>query len=344
MIDQSRQNQNLTNHVALVLDASWSMTSFQRSLITVADGLIKYLAQRSQELEQETRITVYIFARDVICVFYDVDVLRLPSIAKHYKIMDRTALIDATLLSQDDFDLVPEKYGDHAFLTYVLTDGEENASKTLNRHQVIADRLGNLKDNRTVAILVPHQRAVFEAKNFGFPAGNIAVWDTTSVRGIEEVGHVVTASVSTYMDNRTKGIRSSTSVFSTGADALNADRVKAANLVPLDPATYQLVPVVHQMPIQEFVEGQCGRTYVVGTCFYQLNKSEIIQPQKVLYVQDKATGLLYGGPQVRDLIGLGHEKRRVSPSFNRAYNIFVQSTSLNRNLVPSTHLMIKSEV
>jgi hypothetical protein len=332
---------NYINHVAVVMDGSGSMGHLRHKVIEVVDKLVAHLATRSKEMNQETRITIYVFDDVAECVYFDMDALRLPSVKDRYWVRGMTAMVDATMLAIEDLELTAVKYGDHSFLIYVVTDGRENRS-TFDNKIALPGRIKKLPDNWTMGILVPDATGIHEAKRFGFPAGNIATWDRTSEAGLEEAVRVVTASVNTYMDNRSSGIVGTKSLFSTDASVLNAQTVAAAGLQPVDPATYMLVPVIHQMPILDFVENHCGRKYVVGTCFYQLNKSEIIQGHKVLYVQDKKSGLLYGGPQVRDLIGLGHEKRRVSPSFNKDYNIFVQSTSLNRNLVPSTHLMIKT--
>jgi Mg-chelatase subunit ChlD len=52
--------QNYINHIVMVLDMSGSMSPHARELIKVADGQIAHLARRSQELDQETRITVYV--------------------------------------------------------------------------------------------------------------------------------------------------------------------------------------------------------------------------------------------------------------------------------------------
>jgi hypothetical protein len=67
-------SQNYINHVVLNLDASASMGPHRNNLIRVADGQIKYLAQRSQELDQETRVSVYSFNEEVECLIYDKDV------------------------------------------------------------------------------------------------------------------------------------------------------------------------------------------------------------------------------------------------------------------------------
>src|SRR3990172_1219055 len=122
--------QNLITHVALVLDGSGSMRPQQENLITVVDGQIAWLAKRSEELDQDTRVTVYVFDDTVRCVIFDKDVLRLPSIKELYRLGGMTALRDATIRSQEDLAKTYQEYGDHAFLTFVLTDGAENASKS----------------------------------------------------------------------------------------------------------------------------------------------------------------------------------------------------------------------
>jgi hypothetical protein len=332
------ETQNYINHIALVLDASTSMMPRANDLIRVADDQIKYLAVRSQELDQETRVSVYLFADDVRCVIYDKDVLRLPSIRQFYRANGMTALIDATLKSQDDLAATAQLYGDHAFLTYVLTDGRENASRSRTSYE-LASRLQNLRDNWTVAVLVPDQTSKFEAKRFGFPADNIAIWDVHSSQGIFEAGATIRRATDQFMVNRAQGIRGSRSMFSTGSDAVNRQTIRQAGLKTLSHQNYQLIPVSYESPIREFVEGT-GHRFITGTCYYQLNKTETIQPQKQIAVYEKATGKVYVGAQARQLVGLGNDTVRVRPQFNPEFDIFVQSTSVNRKLVPGTKLLI----
>jgi hypothetical protein len=80
--------ENIINHIVLVLDASDSMRDIKNDVVKVADNQIQYLATRSKELDQETRITVYTFEggnyyspKNIQCLIYDKDVLRVPSIA-----------------------------------------------------------------------------------------------------------------------------------------------------------------------------------------------------------------------------------------------------------------------
>ncbi|MFJ5998952.1 VWA domain-containing protein [Streptomyces sp. NPDC092370] len=341
-------SQNYINHVALVLDASSSMSHLSRKVVEVADQQIAYLARRSRELDQETRVTVYAFADKVECVIYDKDVLRMPSLKQLYRTGGMTALLAAALKSQSELAQTAQLYGDHSFLTFVLTDGQENAShRCPDSHgrdprqlvQAVAQMIATQQDNWTLAVLVPDQMGKREAMQCGFPKDNIAIWDATSTQGLEEAGQVIRQATENFMVGRTQGIRGSRAVFSTGAEAVNEDTIKAAGLTPVDPSKYQLIPVTRDAAIREWVT-ECGHTYQTGKAFYQLSKSEKIQAQKQIAVLEKKTDRVYTGPAARTLLGLPPTEVRVKPDHNDHFTIFVQSTSVNRKLVPHTRLLL----
>lgn len=329
--------ENYINHVVLVLDASASMTPHRNELVRVADGQVKYLARRSQELDQETRVSIYSFSNDVRCLIYDKDVLRLPSISTLYHPGGMTALVDATLKSLDDLSQTATLYGDHAFLAFVLTDGQENRSR--NRPAKLVDRLNGIPNNWTVACLVPDQRSVFESKGFGFPPDNIAVWDAQSAAGVAEVGETIRRATDNFMQARATGVRGTRTLFSTGLDAVNASTVHDA-LTPLAPTAYDILPVHQDSPIREYVYSR-GLNYQIGKGFYQLTKTENIQPQKQVAIREKSTGEVYWGDGARDLLGLPRNMQvRVKPNINPEYDVFVQSTSVNRKVLRDTDLLV----
>ena len=330
--------QNYINHVVLVLDASYSMTPNRPELIKVADGQIQYLARRSQELDQETRVSVYEFADTVSCLVYDKDVLRLPSIANLYNTHGNTALLDATFKAIDDLSKTATLYGDHAFLVWVLTDGQENASRKVNRSH-LSQTLNALPDNWTVAVLVPDQRSVFEAKGFGFPKDNIAVWDAVNPAGLAEVGETIRTATDNFMQARTTGVRGTRSIFSTGPDAVNKQTVHS-HLTPLGPHEYSLIPVTREAQIRDAAQGYAGTPYRIGSGYYQLTKTETIQPKKQVAVLERSTNKVYAGPNARKLIGLPDHEVRVRPQDNPEYDVFVQSTSVNRKVLPGTRLLV----
>ncbi|MFJ4776685.1 vWA domain-containing protein [Streptomyces sp. NPDC088762] len=341
-------NQNYINHVALVLDASSSMSHLSRKVVEVADQQIAYLARRSKELDQETRVTVYVFADKVECVVYDKDVLRMPSLKQLYRTGGMTALLAATLKSQRELAQTAQLYGDHSFLTFVLTDGQENASHRCPDApardpralvQAVAEMIETQQDNWTLAVLVPDQMGKREAMQCGFPKDNIAVWDATSTQGLEEAGQVIRQATEKFMAGRAQGIRGSRAVFSTGADAVNKDTIKAAGLTSVDPSQYHLIPVAREAAIREWVV-ECGHTYRTGGAFYQLSKPEKIQARKKIAVLEKKTDRVYTGPEARTLLGLSDVEVRVKPDHNDDFTIFVQSTSVNRKLVANTRLLL----
>jgi hypothetical protein len=329
------QPENIINHMALVVDNSVSMRPHQATTIKVADAFVAHLARQSKELDQETRLTIYSFGDKVTCLVYDMDVLRVPSIASRYKIQGNTALIDATLKMLDDLAQTPQIYGEHAFLGYVITDGQENASRTPNKIRALPERLKRLADNWTLAVFVPDADGVFWAKKFGFPANHVAVWDTTNARGLEEVGRTITRSADTFMANRRKGVKSSTNLFEL-KDVKATDI--AATLVSLTPNSWALYDVLEDGRIDEFVRLKTHKPYAIGRGYYQLSKPETIQPQKQLAIMYK--GDIYVGPQARTMLGLPDTDARVRPSDHKDYTVFVQSTSVNRKLKAGTKLLV----
>ena len=340
MTNNQSKIDNIINHIVLVLDASLSMSHVANQLIKVADNQIKYLANRSKELDQETRVTVYTFSgnyskNDIKCLVYDKDVLRMPSIAGLYQPDGMTPLIDASLTALEDLAMTPEKYGEHSFLVYVLTDGQENAST--RRASDLTDRINRLPDNWTVATFVPDQVSVHEAKRFGFPKDNIAVWDATTDAGVQEAGRRIRETTENFMQARSRGVRSVKNLFSLEDPSLSQID---AHMQALHFGQFRLFDVDEVGRIDEFVERNTRRPYKLGEAYYQLSKTETIQPQKQIAILGRSG--LYVGPDARKLLGLPDEHVKVGPQHNPDYEIFVQSTSTNRKLMPNTKLLILS--
>lgn len=381
-----KQHQNRITHVGFVLDASGSMEHLRHQVVKVADAQIAHLAKQSKELDQETRVTVYSFDDTAKCLIYDKDVLRLPSLANLYQIGGRTALVDATILAMDDLAMTPEKYGDHAFLMFVITDGEENASTgTRNSWNTgwnappmgplpaerLRKRMAQLPAHWTMAALVPNMSGKHTAQQFGFPPGNIAVWDATSERGMEEAMARVSTATDTYMTARSvSGIRSTTSLFDISAAVVNADAILAAGLTRVDYDEYELIPIPGLPPkisdedwalahpgkkrkkplpwggeIGDFVRKVNGGRYEIGKAFYQLteNRAVNVQPNKTIMILDTKDSRVYRGSPaaVRKLLNLPEDVTvRIKPTASDRFRVYVKSTSDNRHLYPGAPLLL----
>lgn len=331
-------SQNNINHIAFVIDASSSMSHLSDDVVKVFDAQIQHLARRSKEVGQETRVSVYFFAdRDSInCIIFDKDVLRLPSLAGLYTPYGNTALRDGVAKAIDDLETTSQIYGDHAFLVFAQTDGEENNSRI--SQSSFAQKLARLPDNWTVAVLVPNASGVHEAKQAGFPADNIAVWNT-SAKGMSEVAKQMTESTEVFFQNRAKGIRGTRSLFKLDVSDLSSKKVND-NLDSLKAHEYHLVSLKKDGTIRDVCEKITKADYVKGSAFYQLMKPETIQGYKKIIIRNKVSGYLYTGDKARKLLGLPDHELRLRPEDLGKFDIFVQSTSVNRRLIAGTDFII----
>ena len=327
---------NYINHIVFTIDGSTSMQGLTNQVVTVFDNQIKYLAAKSQAEDQETRVSVYIFGNDVQCLVYDKDVLRLPSLVSFYVANGMTALIDGVYTSVTELQQTAQLHGDHSFVVYGITDGEENRSSRSSSE--LSKLLDKLPDNWSVCMLVPNQRGVALCERFGFPRSAIEVWDV-SERGIQEVGRKMERSLDTFFAARKTGVRGTKNLFSLDASALTKTQV-VKQLEELSPASFETLIVRKKSVIKDFVESWMKTPYRVGSAYYQLVKKEKIQPSKHICIREKATGKVYSGDKARQLLGLPNYEVKVAPEDHGKFDLFCQSSSNNRILPENTHLLV----
>jgi hypothetical protein len=337
-IECKSSSDDLINHIVFVIDASGSMSSLKEDVINVFDSQVQYLSVRSQELNQETRVSVYMFSDKVECVAYDKDVMRLPSLKDRYKTGGGTALLDGMMRTFTDLEKTAQLYGDHAFLVYVITDGEDTCSK--NKSVNMSKRLMSMPNNWTVAVLVPNQVGVFEAKKFGILPNNIQIWDTNK-EGIAKAGDNIKIATEMFLNNRVKGISGTQNLFKIDMSAVTEAEVQQ-NLNEIDSATYNIYVAADNISIKEFVETSTGQKLNTVKPFYQLSKKELIQKYKRVYIRDKNNGKVYGGNNARDLLKIPRDTDvDVKPADHSIFDIFVESTSVNRKILAGTSVLVE---
>jgi len=332
-------SQNKINHIALIIDASTSMDGLTAQVVKVADTQIASLAEQSKVMDQETRVSVYTFSypTEIRCLIYDKDVLRLPSIAGLYKPCGRTALASAMTLTINDLKMTPEKYGEHSFLIYLITDGMENESP---RHVVtgLPLLLDSLPDHWTIAAFAPDAAAKHNLKLLGFANDNITVWDPNA--SFEEVGQVIQTANTSFMQQRSAGVRGTKSLFNLKQASIND--IKNA-LTPLTKGSYTINPVGgEKVRINEFVEKIAG-SYTPSLAYYEMTQRVRIQGYKKIAILVEKDDEVYMGDAAREIVGLptdGKTDVRVSPGSHPGYRIFIQSTSFNRHLLPNSRLLL----
>ncbi len=328
---------NYINHIVFTIDASSSMGGLSEQVISVFDNQIKYLAKKSVDDDQETRVSVYVFANSVKCLIYDKDVLRLPSLRSFYRADGMTALIDGIYISVTELQQTAQLHGDHSFVVYGITDGEENNSQKANSRQ-LHSLLNNLPENWSVCMLVPNQKGVALCEKYGIPRSSVETWDT-SKKGLEIVDVRMKSSYDAFFAARKQGIRGTKSLFTLDASALSKSTV-TKSLEELNPVTFDTLIVRKESIIKDFVESWTKLPYRVGSSYYQLVKKEAIQSYKNICIREKATGRVYSGDNARSLLGLPAYEVKVTPEDYGKWDIFVQSTSTNRKLPENTNLIV----
>lgn len=362
-----RISEHRVTHVGVVIDESTSMRRHRTNLLKAYKALVERLARRSKELNEEVRLSVWTFtgayegwgssdkgikAEDAVQnIVWDIDVLRLPDISDSYVPHGNTALIDGAYQAIVDLEEVAVKYGDHSFVILVLTDGEENRS--LTDKDTLREKIEGLPENWTLAALVPDKNGISEAVSFGFPRGNVDRWDTESAEGAIEVGERFADAADSFLTTRSQtGLRGTNTLFAD-VTKVNAATVEA-NLKPADPASYimhYIPPVTSPFPkalkyrkkyrLDDYVTNVLGLRFVVGRNYYELIKSEEVQPNKDIAVMNRKTEKVYIGREARGLLGLSNDgKQRLRPGFNPEFAIFVRSDSTNRNMLEGQRILV----
>ena len=225
-----------------------------------------------------------------------------------------------------------------SFLVMVITDGEENCSRKWSSER-LSEKIRALQasDRWTFAFRVPRGYGARLGQRLGIPEGNILEWDQTA-RGIETASIATSSAMQSYFTNRSQGI-ASTSKFYADLSKLSLNEVRQ-NLHDISPqvSRYQVQPLDHGVMIKTFIERY--KPYEIGCAFYQLTKTEKVQQSKRICICDRKTGAIYTGTSARDLLGLPHYGAiTLAPHNLGNYDVFVQSTSVNRKLVGGTTVL-----
>lgn len=90
------------------------------------------------------------------------------------------------------------------------------------------------------------------------------------------------------------------------------------------------------------VENQIKRfVYNKGCAFYELVKNETVQPNKEVAVQNKQSGKVYKGKEARAILNLPDSQSiKVTPQHNTKWDIYIQSLSVNRNVIPKQRVLV----
>jgi hypothetical protein len=225
-----------------------------------------------------------------------------------------------------------------SFVVMAITDGEENSSRRWNARSLMSKIQQLQATGRwTFVFRVPRGNRNFLVRQ-GIPHGNILEWEQTQ-QGVEVATKATREAFTKFYDDRSKGLTATTGFYTTDLSGVSA-RTLQSKLTDVS-RDVQFWDVNSDAQIRPFIEAKLGRAMVKGGAFYQLMKKEDeVQDYKMICIRDKKTGAVYTGVEARNVLGLPHHGTvKVAPGVHGSYDIFIQSTSVNRRLVAGTQVM-----
>lgn len=330
-------------YIGLVRDHSGSMRSLASSAANDYNLTIDGIKQSILEENQTSTVTVVECGvghrAEVRVVENDIPVTALKPLSSYHANGGATPLWDSVGEAITALE-ARAIYAPHdaAYLVMVITDGAENSSRMWNASK-IAEKIRRLQatDKWTFVFRVPRGYASTITK-LGIPAGNVMEWEQTE----QALVHSSTATVSgtqAYFKARSAG-QTSVNKFYADLASVNVSQVKQA-LIEVKPDAKMFVPPQeHGKMIQDFFNRYDTKPYAVGLGYYQLTKPETVQEQKRIVICDKVSGKYYAGASARQLLGLpAYGNIKLHPGSLGNYEVYVQSTSVNRKLVGGTHVL-----
>jgi len=255
-----------------------------------------------------------------------------------YRANGATPLFQTILQAINDLRQVPDFNDPNVnFLGMFTTDGQDTNGGGAELAAVIRELQAT--DRWTFVFRVPRGYARDLIK-MGIEPGNILEWDQTE-RGVQAASQANDQALADFYTGTASGTKSSKTFYTSVANITEADVQKLGDIS----AEVQLFPVSKTEEgeqIRDFVEHRLNGTAMLkGAAFYQLVKTEDkIQDYKLIAIRDKESGQIFCGPEARDLIGLPrYGDARVRPDTNGKWQVFVQSTSVNRKVNGGTQIM-----
>lgn len=343
----------MKNYIGISRDHSGSMGSITQAAARDYNNNIQAIKDNTIKENQDTIISVVKCGvgrmGDIVREVVNSSVTTLKKLDENYGYIadgGSTPLFDSIGELIELFEKAPDANDKTvSFVVMAITDGVDNASTKWKR--TLGRKIAQLQltDRWTFIFRVPRPDYYHNYKqdlvNMGIPAGNILEWEQTD-RGVEVASAATNQAFEQFYAARSKGATSTKNFYTTDMSKVSKQTVKA-KLVNITNEV-QFLNVTSRdngEQIRAFVEKKRKKPMTRGASFYQLTKTESkIQDYKQIAIRDKKTQVVYSGAQARSMLGLPYNGTvKVVPGNHGAYDIFIQSTSVNRKLVEGTQVM-----
>lgn len=325
-------------YLGIVDDHSGSMGDLRTEAINDYNSIIEsYRKEAGDEIQVHVSVLPFDTRVENFTEFFT-DIKNVKNITDYYT-KGMTALLDGIGKMMAHFEQVP-KHEDTQFMIMIRTDGAENSSNkwnVSNLSEVI--RQAQATGDWTITLRTPdtHESRDLAAR-LNIPTKNIFFWDGRSKESFAQASAATDSGITRYMSASKLGVKSSSSFYTDLSNVTPEMMQTTMKDISSEVAIYT---TTSDEVIVPFVERMRG-SFVKGTAYYQLTKPEReVQNYKLLLVRDKKSGSVYGGRNARMILNLPEDRScKIIPGDHGQYEIFIQSTSINRKLPKGTMLAI----
>jgi hypothetical protein len=336
----------------LSLDTSGSMRCIAHAAAADYNSTIASIQTASSKEDQETLVSVvecgYGRTSKVRSILDGVNVNAIKPMALKDYVADGsgTPLFDSVGSLIEMFESSPDASNPEvSFLVMIITDGAENASVKYNARS-IAEKIRTLNntDRWTFVFRVPRggSRALIQ---MGIPAGNILEWDQTE-KGMAVSTAATQEAFTEYFTARSAGVKSTQKFYANLKEVTSKDVETKLTDISSEVLLWPVSQADDGKEIRPFVEKRLnGKAMLKGACFYQLQKQEKVQEYKMIVLRDKTTNAIYGGNGARQMLGLpSYGEVKLVPADCGNFDVFIQSTSINRKVTKGTQVLYWDKV
>lgn len=336
----------LENDFVICLDSSGSMESSRDGAIKAFNEEVETIKGEAHKLGMKMpKVTLFTFGKQssVKLEYFRIPADQFLPLSRGTFVPDgQTPMFDCIGDAIEKLLAEPDVRSNEnlSVVLHVITDGAENHSKRFDANSIARLFEQTKATGRwSHAIMVPRGSKSSFVNRFGaIDSESVMEWETTN-RGAEQAGAVMRGSVVNYMTGRSTGSKSAPKFFVQP----DLSKLTAADLAKLTDLSkhFKCYTVDQEAAIKDYIEGKTGKPYVIGSAYYQLSKAEKkVHKHKAILLRDRFTKKIFGGAQARQLIGLPHDvDAKVEPGNHANFDIFVESTSVNRKLVRGSLLL-----
>lgn len=335
----------MKNYITLIPDNSGSMGHIANAAMADFNNTQESIKQTAISMNQDTIVNVFEFDNTwnsnlIKHAIKNASVTGLKPLTS-YRTNTGTPLFDAVGKAIEHSKSQPDADDSNvSHLVMVVTDGMEEHSSTHWKYDLGSEIMAlQSRGNWTFTFRVPRGYGDKLASRLGIPRSNILEWEATE-QGMRDSSYATQVATTSYFSGRASGMRSSKRFY---ADLSNVTPTQVeATMKDISPEVI-LWPVSVKddgVEIKTFVEKRNNRQYLKGAAFYQLSKPETIHDHKRIVIRDKTSYAVYEGAEARKMLGLpafGHIRARPGNLGN--FDLFIQSTSVNRKLKAGTQMV-----